>query len=191
LRGGIVELKPWSVSSTRAVLKDRWINVRADECVTAEGILISPYYVLSYPDWVHVIAIDIRGNLVLVEQYRHGIAACSLEVPGGGIDSDEDPIQAGQRELAEETGYGGGEWFSCGRLCPNPANQSNYSHIVLARGVSQVERPKDDPQERVKITTKPIAEAINSALTGEICQALHVSALLIALNAHGYCRISI
>ena len=47
----------WRVIRSETLLKDRWIDLRADDCVTSAGIKISPYYVLCYPDWVHVVAL--------------------------------------------------------------------------------------------------------------------------------------
>ena len=42
-----MELKPWTVLSSKTVLKDKWIDVRADDCITAEGALIAPYAFLG------------------------------------------------------------------------------------------------------------------------------------------------
>ncbi|MBB3287162.1 MULTISPECIES: NUDIX hydrolase [unclassified Rhizobium] len=179
-----MELKPWTIQSSRQVLKDRWIDVRADDCVTSEGHSISPYYVLSYPDWVHVVAIGDDSSVLLLEQYRHGLGIVSLEVPGGGIDAGETPLEAGKRELLEETGFEARHWQYCGRLAPNPAMQTNYSHIVLATELMESQAPMNDPSERVVLRQLPLTEAVNKALTGGICQAIHTSALLLAL-AHG------
>ena len=66
-------LQPWTVRSSRRVLHDRWISVRADDCVTAEGAEVSPFYVLEYPDWVNVVALDDENHVLLVRQYRHGL----------------------------------------------------------------------------------------------------------------------
>jgi hypothetical protein len=41
-----------TVEGSPAVLRDRWIDVRADDCITSAGVKVSPYYVLTYPDWV-------------------------------------------------------------------------------------------------------------------------------------------
>jgi hypothetical protein len=41
------------------LLNDRWINLRADRCLTASGAEIAPYYVLIYPDWVNVVAVTL------------------------------------------------------------------------------------------------------------------------------------
>jgi hypothetical protein len=40
-------IKPWKVLRSRYVLSDRWIKVRADDCVTIDGTKVSPYYVSS------------------------------------------------------------------------------------------------------------------------------------------------
>ncbi|PWB82401.1 MAG: NUDIX hydrolase, partial [Methylocystaceae bacterium] len=46
-------LRPWEVRASRRLLHDRWISLRADHCVTQRGVVLDPYYVLEYPDWVH------------------------------------------------------------------------------------------------------------------------------------------
>ena len=56
----------WHVIGSQTLLRDRWIDVRADDCITSVGVKISPYYVLTYPDWVHVVAITSAGALLLV-----------------------------------------------------------------------------------------------------------------------------
>src|SRR5947209_8495832 len=65
------------------------------------------FYVVHSPDWVNVIALTADHQLVLVNQFRFGIDAFSVEIPGGVIDLGEDPVAAGLRELREETGYVG------------------------------------------------------------------------------------
>jgi len=95
------------VTRSRHVYRDRWISVRADDCVTASGVEVKPFYVLEYPDWVHVVAVDRYDHILLVRQYRHGLGEVSLELPGGMMDRmDVDPVAAGMRELLEETGTG-------------------------------------------------------------------------------------
>ncbi|TWF54495.1 NUDIX hydrolase [Neorhizobium alkalisoli] len=95
----------WSVLSSETVVKDRWIDLRAETCVTPSGQEIAPYYVLSYPDWVNIVAITADDEIVLVRQYRHGAADVFTEIPGGAVDAgDPDPVAAAKRELLEETG---------------------------------------------------------------------------------------
>lgn len=86
----------WTVRRSSHVCRDRWITLREDECVTPEGVVVAPYYVVEYPDWVHVVALDDHDRLLLVRQYRHGTAEFTLELPAGRIDrADADALAAG------------------------------------------------------------------------------------------------
>ncbi len=179
-------MPPWRVLSSETVLDSPWLKVRADRCVTGEGHEISPYYVLDYPDWALVVAIATDGQLILVQQYRHGVGATSTELPCGGVDAaDADPVAAGARELLEETGYAGGEWTWIARLAANPATQTNYCHVVLATGVEKQAEPVEDAAEKLRILRMPVAAAVNLALSGGMIQSMHVAALALALGRTG------
>ena len=51
--------------------------------------------------WVNVVAISPQGRVVMVRQYRHGTEETGLEIPGGVVESGEDPAKAAARELLE------------------------------------------------------------------------------------------
>ncbi|OWK33213.1 NUDIX hydrolase [Sphingomonas dokdonensis] len=178
------DLPPWQVVASRLVIDDPWLRVRADDCVTAEGARIAPFFVTEYPDWAIVVAIDTDGCLLLVDQYRHGWGVTSRELPTGAVDpGDVDAIAAGQRELLEETGYGGGDWRLVATLAPNPSNQSNRCFVLLATGVTKLAEPQDEPTERLRLVALPVAEAVAVGRRGGIVQAMHVAALAMALPA--------
>ena len=96
---------PWRVVDSEIVVADRWIRVRADDCRDAEDLRIAPYYVLEYGDWISVLALDVDGNAIVVEEYRHGAGIIAVGAIGGGVEAGEAPIAAAARELREETGY--------------------------------------------------------------------------------------
>lgn len=176
------DLPPWRVERSRYLVDSPWLRVRADDCVTADGVAIAPFYVTEYPDWVIVVAIDADDRLLLVDQYRHGWGIVSRELPTGAIDAeDSDILAAARRELREETGYGGGDWRHVGTLAPNPANQANRCHAILATGVARIREPLDEPTERLRLALTPVADAIRLARGGGIVQAMHVATLAIAL----------
>ena len=96
------DLPPWRTTGSTHLVHDRWLKVRADKCLTAEGVEIAPYYVLEYPDWVEIIALDAEDHIYLVQQYRHGLGVVALELPGGAMDvSDASPVEAAARELRD------------------------------------------------------------------------------------------
>ena len=65
------------------------------------------FILLDGKDWINIIALTPENKIVMVKQYRFGTANFELEIPGGIIEEGEEPIEAGIRELEEETGYVG------------------------------------------------------------------------------------
>jgi 8-oxo-dGTP pyrophosphatase MutT (NUDIX family) len=180
-----VTIRTWRALGSRSVLRDRWISVRADDCVTADGVEISPYYVLDYPDWVHVVALDKSNRVMMIRQYRHGAGMVSIELPAGAVDpGDSDVLAAGARELVEETGYGG-SMSLVGVTSPNPANHSNRIHTVLARDITLVAAPRDDPTEEIQPFFVEVGEAVRLATSGEMISAIQVASLLLGLRSAG------
>lgn len=179
-------LKPWTVTASRIVLADRWIRVRADSCVADNGDAIDPFYVLEYPDWVHVVALTDDDRLVMNRQYRHGAGEVHLELPGGVMDaSDADPIAAGRREFLEETGHGAREFRHVVSLRPNPATHANRVHTVLALGAVPVGVQAFDNGEEIAVDLVPVAEVLRLVREGAVQHAPHVASLLLALAAAG------
>ncbi|MDO9500889.1 NUDIX hydrolase [Falsiroseomonas sp.] len=184
------EPPPWTTTHSEILLEDRWIRLRADRLRTQQGVEIAPWYVLDYPDWCVVVALTEDQRLVLVRQWRHGAQSWSLELPGGVIDrADRDPVAAAQRELQEETGYGGGEWRYLYAGHANPALQTNRLHVVLATGLRPVATATPEPTELISIEHLSVAEALEGLSRGLIGQSMHVGAICVGLAAAGIIKL--
>lgn len=171
----------WRVQSSRYVCKDRWIAVRADDCVTDEGVEVAPFYVLEYPDWVQVVALDRAGRVLLVEQYRHAIGRLSVELPAGAMEPDDaDPIAAAARELMEETGCAGSQLELIHTSSPNPATHTNQIHTVLARDARPAGEPQENATERITTRWVSAREAFDRAMSGDM-PSIQAAPLLAAL----------
>jgi 8-oxo-dGTP pyrophosphatase MutT (NUDIX family) len=176
----------WEVLSSRTALRDRWIDVTAEAVRDARGNVLDPFYTLSYPDWVHVVAITPADELVLVRQYRHGVRAWLLELPAGGVDKDDvDPSIAGARELREETGYSATEWRYVGAFSPNPATHRNRVHTVLALGATLTDITHHEAGEDITVELLPLARVLEGLADDLMHHGLHVSSLLLALKVAG------
>lgn len=134
------------------------------------------FYVVEAPDWINVVPVTPGGEVVLVRQYRFGIAAATLEIPGGMCDPREAPRDAAARELREETGYASDELVDLGWVHPNPAVQTNRCHSFLARHARRVGDPTPDPDEAFEIVTVPLGAIPALIRSGEITHALVVTA---------------
>lgn len=137
------------------------------------------FVVIKAPDWVNVIALTPDGQLVLVRQFRYGIDEFSLEIPGGVMDTGEDPVAAGLRELREETGYAGAPAKLLGSVHPNPAIQANRCHFVLVEDAVKSHALEWDPDEEIQVTTRPVDEVLELAHSGGIVHGLVLNALML------------
>ncbi len=134
------------------------------------------FYRLQGPDWVNVVAFTREGELLVVEQFRHGIDAPTLEIPGGGCDGGEHPEMAARRELREETGFTSGQWVALGSCTPNPATQNNRCHTFLALDCDPVGDLELDPAEELQVWAVAWPEWQARMRRGEIHHALVLAA---------------
>jgi 8-oxo-dGTP pyrophosphatase MutT (NUDIX family) len=176
----------WEILSSKYLVKDRWLTLRADDCRNADGQVIAPYYVLEYPAWVNVLALTPEHNVVLIKQYRHGIRQVILELPGGAVDEqDASILDAARRELREETGYVAEEWRETGTFCANPTNHTNLAHCFLAFGARYVTEPQRETSEQIEVVLMSLDELLERASQGELRHPHHVAALFFAVRALG------
>ena len=171
--------QPWQVVASQYVSRKDWFTVRVEHVRLPNGTEIPEYWVSEFRPWVNVVAVTESDEVVLIRQYRHGLGAVHFELPAGTTDPGEtDPEQAGRRELAEETGFGGGRWSLLATLSANPALQNNLTHTFLAEGVTELGKPRPEASEDLRVHLVPL-DNLNALLEGDgFIQALHVAPLL-------------
>ncbi|MEM8816258.1 MAG: NUDIX hydrolase [Pseudomonadota bacterium] len=133
--------------------------------------------VLEASDWVTVVAVTRDGKVVMVEQFRFGVAELTLEPVAGTVDTGEDSLDAGKRELLEETGFGNGRWRYLGSVQANPAIQDNLCHHWLVEDVEIVRAPAPDAGEAIRVHLMTLEEIRNAIAAGRLRHTLGLSAL--------------
>ena len=168
----------WKTLSSEYLIERPWLTARRDKVQLPDGRIIDEYYVLEYPDWVNIIAIDKEGQMVLVRQYRHGLQRTSFELVAGVLEKGEDPVTAAKRELLEETGYAGGEWHELMQVSANTSTMTNITHCFVAFGVEKVSSQHLDATEDLEVYTFTQDKVKEMIRQGEFMQALMVAPLL-------------
>jgi ADP-ribose pyrophosphatase len=179
-------VKRWKRKSRKELVKDQWISLYADECELPGGQLVAPFYVLEEKDWVHIVAVDADGAILLTRLYRYPADWLGWELPCGGIDPGEDPLSAAKRELKEETGYVAGQWRQVGGpLYPNPARQTNRVYTFVATDLTKAGPQSLDITEDIEFEFVSPVELMNRMAKGDFRHALHVACYFLVADAVG------
>lgn len=169
-------IKKWNVVSSKQLESNKIFSVRKDTSVSPITGNEHDFFVVEAPDWINVVAITEHDEVILIEQYRHGIQSVTVEIPGGMVDPGEEPLQTAKRELLEETGYAGNNWVSIGEVFPNPAMQNNKCYTFLTTNCKKVGETKFDTTEDIITYIKPIREIPELVAEGKITHSLVVAA---------------
>jgi len=135
------------------------------------------FFTINIADFVNVIALTKKQEIVMVRQFRHGVEHPTIEMPGGLIDPDEHDIAASaRRELLEETGYDG-DMLELGVVHPNPALLKNRCHFFIVPRANRVAAQNLEETEDAHVLLIP-RERINGMIkSGEISNALMIAGL--------------
>ena len=192
-------IKPWICRGSKTIIKDRWINLHADDCELPDGTKISPFYVNTIPDFVVAVAVTTEEEFIFVRQYRHGTRQILLELPAGCMEaSDADPkagaiayactmvyekpelAEQAKKELLEETGYAGNEPVFLCKVAPNASSLSNFAHCYLITGCRKVREQHLDSTEDIEVVVLSAEETEQLLKDGGLVQAVHVAAMYYA-----------
>jgi len=168
-------VRSWRTIGRRSLFRHRLFELRSEELASDEGGRREAV-VLDAPRWVNMVALDGTGGVLLVRQWRFGIAAPTLEIPGGMVDPGESPLAAAGRELLEETGYRAASWRPLGEVDPNPAFLTNRCSTFLAEGLERAGPATGDGEEEIEVELVPLASIPELIAAGTIRHALVVAA---------------
>jgi len=172
-------VKPEKKLATQQIYHGRAVNMRVDTVEKAGGKKTTRE-VVEHSDCIAVVAIDEHDNVLLVRQFRHPVDRFLLEIPAGGIDPGEEPIDSVRRELQEEIGYFPRRIDKLGGFYAIPGYGTEYLHCFLATDLVPGRLVAEDTEdiELVRVSLDEIPRLIAS---GEICDAKSIAALLMFL----------
>lgn len=166
----------WRRLKSERVADCRVFQVRRDLALNPRNASEHDFYCIEAVDWINVIPLTARDEVVMIEQYRHGADEMTLEIPGGMIDEGEAAEHAAARELMEETGYAAGEVRMMGRVRPNPAIQDNWLYSFIARDCRFEREPVFDSSEWTVVRLIPLDNIPALIREGSITHALVIAA---------------
>jgi ADP-ribose pyrophosphatase len=172
-------VKPDKTLASQHVYQGHAVNMRVDTVEKAGGRKTTRD-VVEHSDCVAVVVIDEQDNVLLVRQFRHPVDRFLLEIPAGGIDPGEEPLDSVRRELQEEIGYLPRKIDNLGGFYSIPGYGTEYLHCFVATDLVPGRLTAEDTEdiELVRVSPNEIPRLIAS---GEICDAKSIAALLMFL----------
>lgn len=118
-------------------------------------------------------------TVLLVREYAAGLHRYELGLVKGRIDAGENPLQAADRELKEEAGYGARQLDVLRTLTLAPTYMSHQSWLVLGRDLYPERLLGDEPEELEVIPWK-LADLDKLMLRDDFSEGRSLAALFIA-----------
>jgi ADP-ribose diphosphatase len=128
---------------------------------------------------VAIVPVGVDGHVTLVRQQRPPVHGKLLELPAGGAEEGERPIETARRELREETGLHGGEWIEVATFFTTPGFCDEKMHLFIAR---QLEAGEAEPEGSEDLELVRIALGDVPSLLDEIEDAKTLAGLLLLLR---------
>lgn len=146
---------------------------------------IRDYYVHIESPAVCVLALTPDNYVITVPQYRPGPNAILREIPGGNIDEGEGPIEAGHRELLEETGYAGtllADWVGTWEA---DAYTELNRNVIIVTNCKKVAEQQLEQTEFIEVELVTLPDFIAQVRTGKLTDT---AGALLALDHLGLLR---
>ena len=173
-----MEKNPWKELSVREVYENPWLKVTEYQVLNPAGKPRIYGKVHFKNRAIGVVPIDEHGYTWLVGQWRFPLNAWSWEIPEGGCPSGQEPLEAAQRELREETGLVAQEWNMIQRMHLSNSVSDEEGFIYVATGLSQLETEREETEADMRVWRLPFREAHGMVLDGKLTDSLTVIGLL-------------
>ena len=182
----------WPVLESTDLFRDDWVMaLRADRVRRPDHDDDEAFrrLVLEHPGSAVVVALDDRGRVLCLRQYRHAAGRRFVELPAGLCDVDgEDPLAVAVRELREEAGLEARDWARLATTYPSPGISAEVMHFFLARDLSEADGgdfvPEHEEADMERLWVE-FDELRAGARAGRLQDAPIVLALLL-VAAQGY-----
>ncbi len=162
--------------SSQQVFQGHAVNLQVDTIEKSNGGKTTRE-VVKHSDCVAVVVIDNQDNVLLVRQFRYPAGKALLEIPAGGIEPGEEPINCVRRELQEEIGYLPRKIAKLGGFYAIPGYGTEYLHCYLATDLTPSQLVAEDTED-IEVVRVPLSKIPQLIASGEICDAKTIAGLL-------------
>ena len=168
-----------AVLDSEVALVGKVWNIRRERFTYGEGELVREF--MEHPGAVAVLAVDADDRVLSIQQYRHPIQRRNWELPAGLLDvAGEPPLEAAQRELAEEADLVAADWQPLITLHTSPGGSDEVIHVFRATQLRAAPEVFARDSEEADIVVRWVAldEAVDAVLAGRVHNGIFMAAVL-------------
>jgi len=177
-------MQQWKTRDRKILLDESpWLKVERRVVELPSGQVIPNWQWVTTPDYVNVVAVTEDDEFICFRQVKYGVEGDTLAVVGGYLNDGEEPFEAAQRELREETGYESTDWKDLGHYRVDPNRGMAIGHLFLARRARLVATPIIDDLEEQHLLFLTKAEIEKALVTGEFKVMAWTAAVALALRS--------
>ena len=152
------------------------VKVRVDRVIEPAGHEATREIVV-HSGAVCIVAKPSDSEVLLVRQYRHATGGELLEIPAGGLDPGEDPLDAARRELEEETGYRAANIVQRAAFWTTPGFTTEYMWLYEATNLTRTQINPDE-DEVIEVDVVKVEDALRMIDDGRIQDAKTILGLI-------------
>lgn len=174
---------PFPTVEHSQIVHEGFIKIQCDLLRLPNDHSYKYYSLITRAPAVVVLATTPEGKMLLLEEYRHPVKDVLLSCVGGYLDSEnEDPLEAAQRELLEETGYVAKKFVKLGVAYPYPGISGQQLYYVLAENVVKQAEAHLESSEILRpilMTHSELVSAISAGrlIDGNLATALYLKSI--------------
>ena len=171
----------WTVHGERFVYESDWMSMSLVD-VEPPGSERFEHHVVRMPRAASgaVVWDAERGAVLLLWRHRFITDRWGWEIPAGGLDDGESPVEGAARETLEESGWRPRSLELMASYNPMPGGVDQTFHLFLSEGADEVGEPTD-PMESERIEWVSLEVVREAIVDGRIVEGMTLTALSLAL----------
>jgi len=125
-----------------------------------------------------------ENTILLIKEYAAGTHSYELGFPKGLIDPGEEAVEAANREMKEEVGFGANQFTELRKVVIAPNYFNNEMTLFIAKGLYPESLPGDEP-EPLEVIKWPLNKIDELLIRDDFQEARSITALLLTLRHLG------
>lgn len=122
-----------------------------------------------------------KNTVIFIREYAAGVHRYELGFPKGKTETGENLLEAANREIKEEIGYGANKMEHLTSLTIAPGYLEHSTDIILARDLYEEKLPGDEPEE-LEVVPWRLDQIDNLLASGECTEARSIAALFLTME---------